>query len=180
MKEKTNISEVRYVTLVGLRSYRIGNDGSVWSLHNNRWGTGGKWKRLRGWLDSGGYTDFSLKTDDGTIKRFALHCLVLEVFVGPRPDAKSEACHENGNPGDNRLENLRWDSRKSNAEDMVKHGRSPKGVRHGMARLTEDDVREIRRIISQKEMSQSALAKKLRVPQGHISVIVNRKSWKHI
>jgi hypothetical protein len=50
-----------------------------------------------------------------------VHRLVMEAFVGPRPDGM-ECCHTNGNPADNRLENLRWDTRSSNLYDMVRHG----------------------------------------------------------
>ena len=50
-----------------------------------------------------------------------VHALVLEAFVGPRPDGM-EACHNNGDPADNRLENLRWDTRRENALDRIRHG----------------------------------------------------------
>jgi hypothetical protein len=50
-----------------------------------------------------------------------VHRLVLETFVGPCPDGM-ECCHNNGDPADNRLENLRWDTLSSNAYDRVEHG----------------------------------------------------------
>jgi len=43
-----------------------------------------------------------------------VHHLVLEVFVGPRPEG-TVACHNNGDGYDNRVRNLRWDTRKANA-----------------------------------------------------------------
>jgi hypothetical protein len=51
-----------------------------------------------------------------------VHDLVLRTFVGPPPD-KHECCHNNGNPADNRLENLRWDTRGANIRDAMKQGR---------------------------------------------------------
>lgn len=33
-----------------------------------------------------------------------------------------ECCHRPGGPSDNRLENLRWDTRSENARDIVRHG----------------------------------------------------------
>lgn len=53
-----------------------------------------------------------------------VHALVLEAFRGPRP-AGLEACHGNGDGSDNRLANLRWDTRSSNAYDRVRHGTHP-------------------------------------------------------
>jgi hypothetical protein len=42
-------------------------------------------------------------------------------FVGPAPEGM-EGCHYNGDPTDNRLENLRWDTRKANVADAIRHG----------------------------------------------------------
>lgn len=50
-----------------------------------------------------------------------VHRLVLEAFVGPCPDG-FDGCHNDGNPANNRVENLRWDSRRENAKDRVRHG----------------------------------------------------------
>jgi hypothetical protein len=50
-----------------------------------------------------------------------VHHLVLEAFVGPRPFGK-ECCHNDGNPGNNHVSNLRWDTRSSNVNDAIKHG----------------------------------------------------------
>ena len=46
---------------------------------------------------------------------------LLEAFVGPCPSGQ-EACHANDDPRDNRLENLRWDTRSANALDSVRNG----------------------------------------------------------
>ena len=50
-----------------------------------------------------------------------VHKLVLLAFVGPAPD-KHECCHNNGDPADNRLENLRWGTRSENIKDAYAHG----------------------------------------------------------
>lgn len=50
-----------------------------------------------------------------------VHSLVLEAFVGPRPPGMV-TCHNNGDPADNRLENLRWDTQSNNLFDAVRHG----------------------------------------------------------
>lgn len=50
-----------------------------------------------------------------------VHQLIMQVFVGPRPHGL-EVCHNNGDPTDNRLENLRYDSRSANHLDMQRHG----------------------------------------------------------
>lgn len=50
-----------------------------------------------------------------------VHRLVLLAFVGPPPGG-TEACHNDGDPTNNRLENLRWDTRRENALDIVRAG----------------------------------------------------------
>jgi hypothetical protein len=50
-----------------------------------------------------------------------VHVLVLTAFIGMRP-AGMVGCHNDGNPANNRLENLRWDTQSSNLLDAVRHG----------------------------------------------------------
>lgn len=56
-------------------------------------------------------------------KRYArgVGALVLEAFVGPRPDGM-ECCHINGDGLDNRVENLRWDTHSENVLDTMRQG----------------------------------------------------------
>lgn len=58
-----------------------------------------------------------------------VHRLVLETFLGSAPDGM-EACHNNGDPTDNRLANLRWADHTSNVMDSIDHGT------HSQARKT--------------------------------------------
>lgn len=50
-----------------------------------------------------------------------VHRLVLLAFVGPCPPGM-EACHNDGNPTNNTLANLRWATRADNNLDRVRHG----------------------------------------------------------
>jgi len=51
---------------------------------------------------------------------FCVHVLVLTAFVGPCPDGL-ECCHNDGDPANNRVGNLRWDTRLANVHDMMRH-----------------------------------------------------------
>lgn len=50
-----------------------------------------------------------------------VHQLVAKTFIGPRPKG-SDVRHLNGNPADNRLENLAYGNRTENILDVYKNG----------------------------------------------------------
>lgn len=51
-----------------------------------------------------------------------VHRLVLEAFRGGPPTPLHIACHNNGDPLDNRIENLRWATQGENQRDSILHG----------------------------------------------------------
>lgn len=69
-------------------------------------------------------------------------------------------------------------TRRENMQDMYQRGRGrqPKGVECGRAKLTEEDVRNIRL----DTRTQQAIADEYGVSQVTISQIKLRKSWSHI
>ncbi len=54
------------------------------------------------------------------LKKFWVHRLVLIAFVGDCPPGK-ECCHNDGDATNNRVENLRWDTRSANMKDRFTH-----------------------------------------------------------
>jgi hypothetical protein len=111
-----------------------------------------------------------------------VHRLVLEAFVGPCPDGM-EGCHFDGNFRNNRVGNLRWDTRKGNMADARRHGtiRIPglRGEGHPLSRFTEEDVLDMRRRFAAGE-SQGQIAKLYATGQPVVQAIVRRKTWTHI
>jgi hypothetical protein len=64
-------------------------------------------------------------------------------------------------------------------EGLTKQG-MPRGERHGRAKLTEDDVRAIRRRHAAGGISQQSLADEYGVKQTVVSQIIRRKRWAHV
>lgn len=54
------------------------------------------------------------------------------------------------------------------------------GEKHGNAKLTEQDVKLIRKLYNSKVLNQPQLVNKFNIDQSQISRIINRKVWKHI
>ncbi|ABV74329.1 hypothetical protein BA3_0044 [Thalassomonas phage BA3] len=98
-----------------------------------------------------GYIYVHLSVDN---KKFNLHVgrAVLLAFAGNPEDEKHECCHNDGDPTNNNIENLRWDSHKENNRDRVRHGTYIKGVEHHFSKFDEGLIKKIKnREISKKE-----------------------------
>ena len=65
-------------------------------------------------------------------KRRAVHRLVLQAFVGEAPEGM-QACHNDGDSGNPKLTNLRWDTRSNNSRDSLRHG-THRGFENGVGR----------------------------------------------
>lgn len=106
-----------------------------------------------------------------------VHSLVLEAFVGSCPPGM-ECLHKNGKPWDNRLENLRWGTRSENLHDAVRHGQKPVGEAVHSAKLTREQVRQIRTKIG--TASCSAIAREYGVTDSAIRSIKDGRTWAHV
>ena len=92
----------------GFPLYQVSNYGRVYSFYQN--------KLLKLNLTAGKrYLMVILHNNDGNERGVLVHHLVLEAFVGPRPEGK-ECNHKNGVPSDNTLGNLEW---VTHAENMA-------------------------------------------------------------
>ena len=111
-----------------LPNTHISRDGRLWR--------NGKEKKFT--VGPVGYEVVSFSTNNKT-KTYYKHRLLLHAFVGECP-VGCEALHINGNRLDNRLDNLRWGTRKENVSDAIKHGTATIGSRNGAAKLTDEMI----------------------------------------
>lgn len=114
-------------------------------------------------------------------KQKTIHRMVAIAFV-QNPENKKEVNHIDGDRSNNRSENLEWCTAKENIAHAFNKGLMGvrKGQKVGIPKLTEDIVIEIRRLHSNKEMSNAKIAKKYKIHTGTVADIINRKNWKHI
>lgn len=128
--------------------------------------------------DKDGYGKLTL-THEGGLAYKRLHILVLETFIGPMPDG-CWGLHWNDDKSDNRLENLRWGEYRLNHADWIRNGGSRDGSKHGMAKLTEEQVLQIRGWYIPHVITARELAEMYGVDKTCILSIVKRKTWTHI
>ena len=139
--------------------YDVSNQGRVRSWLKRGRGRGNGFRQeprvLRPYPSDKGYMRVCLDQ-----REVYVACLVLETFVGPRPQASYQARHLNSDQTDNRLRNLRWGTPIENASDKCKSG-------VGCAKLTMSD----RRAIARSRQRVCELARRYNVHPSTISRI---------
>lgn len=156
--------------LTGAPEYLAFANGEIWScLTNEETTTLSGYAPLKQDTIKGGY-----KTVKIYGKNKKVHRLILEAFRGPCPP-DMEGCHNDGNPANNHLDNLRWGTKKENAQDKELHGTVVRGEKHPKAVLSEKDIEEIRYCYETKGETQNSLAKRFNTTQSSISRILNGK-----
>ena len=111
-------------------------------------------------------------------KDFMAHKVVCEQVHGAPPFAGAHAAHScgNGHLGCVAPNHLRWATPAENAADKIEHGTAPRGENNGHAKLTADQVLEVRRMFK-LGMSNAQIAGAFDVTDGAIRAIRNGRNW---
>lgn len=161
--------------------YEVSNHGSVrsiarWTIKGVRGG-----KLLEPYLRPDSYYEVYLYDGNTGRRRNArVHHLVLEAFVGPRPEGQ-EALHGPGGKLDNHWpENISWGTRAQNmGEDRVRDHQSNRGEHHGLTPLTWANICEIRELLKTPGVFQKDIAIQFGVSKQTITNIKTGHTWAH-
>jgi hypothetical protein len=124
-----------------------------------------------------GYRYVDLSRNDSKVRRL-IHQLVAEVFLPARPSLNHDPNHIDGDKANNFATNLEW---ATTAENNV-HARrlglrgSDAGELNGNAKLTVDEVQEIRRL--KGVVGQVQLARRFGVAKSTIYWIHKGRNWR--
>ena len=134
----------------------VGDDCLLWPYAKSSYGYGHATKNLRH-VDS--------------------HVQVCEAAHGARPSVGHEVAHSCGvrlccNPA-----HLRWATRRDNRADSLLHGTRRRGEQHGQAKLTTEQVLEIR---ARPDDAPRDLATEFNVNVTTINMIRWRATWRHL
>lgn len=130
-------------------------------------------------VDRKGYGRINTKDADGK-KHFTLaHRLSWEIHNGPIPDGLY-VLHKCDVPLCSNPEHLFLGTQRDNMQDCIAKGRKSRGKQCSFAKLTEEQVVEIRRRYAEGGTSQQSLAQEFNVSRGHVQAIITRKTWAHV
>jgi hypothetical protein len=128
------VTDEQWAWVVGYEGkYEVSDYGNIrsWASPNGRpGGLPSEPKSMKSSRNHSGYHVICLRERNGVGKSHRVHCLVLEAFVGPRPEG-FQGCHHNDDKENNRLDNLAWKSVGDNSRDRSANGRTAIGTRHG-------------------------------------------------
>lgn len=153
--------------------YEVSSLGNVRSVIT-KWGNPRR-RPLKPRRHTGGYMRVNLCRNNTGAVDFYIHDLVLTAFVGPCPDGH-ERNHKDGRKANNAADNLEYVTRSQNMIHAMDTGLYPVGSKHGNAKLTEADVKEIRAL--RATQSPFAIAERFGVSYRTIHRIVKRQRWK--
>lgn len=154
--------------------YEVSDRGRVRRVRGGRGAVAG---RILERAARDGYRSVQLSRNDKK-KTCGVHILVAEAFHGPRPRGKFPN-HKNLVKDDNRASNLEWLTNRQNALHALRAGRrrrtALRGERNGNARLTAEQVQEIRRL--KGRVGQRVLSTLCGVSKTAIQKIHQGRAW---
>lgn len=109
-------------------------------------------------------------------KLMFIHRLVAEKYI-PNPENKPQVNHKDGNKLNNCIDNLEWVTNQENRNHAVDNDLQVTGEKCSWAKLTEENVKEIR---ANPGYENEYWARKFKVSRSTISDVVNYRTWKHI
>jgi HNH endonuclease/NUMOD4 motif len=147
--------------------YSVSDDGEVMSWVSER--------LLKPNRNSYGYWRVSLSNADGK-KSPNIHVLVMLAFIGVRTKGM-HINHKNADKSDNRLSNLEYCTAAENKQHASRMGLCASGERNGGAKLTRQQVDEIRGKLKSDYGNKIALAREYGVSRYAIYRIDAGTHW---
>lgn len=163
----------------GWPGYVVDTDGRVWSSKR------GSWRELAYGRDPDGYVTVQV-TQSGRSTQLRVHKVVASAFKRGRLTAEAvrdlglEVRHLDGDKLNNNSANLEYGTRKENADDRERHGRTARGERNlGGRKLTEAQVSEIKHALAVGN-TLTSIARAYGVSIGLIHHIKVGRLWRHV
>lgn len=163
----------KWVKIKDFPSYKVSSEGRIKATNYNHTGVE---REIRIFKNIRGYMACNLMYK-GVRKRKTVHQLVAIAFLD-NPRALTQVNHKNGDKTDNRVSNLEWCTTTEN----IRHSFSEKlnipktGERHAGCKVSDEDVRDIRKLRLVGGMRLSSIAKLYGICFQNVSLICLNKT----
>ncbi len=107
------------------------------------------------------------------------HVEVAKAFI-PNPNNLPEVNHDDLDKENNCVENLEWITSKGNVQHARAKGVWKHVISSAMAKLTENDVRQIRDMYSQGKMSYEEIGKLFHIRGATVHRVVKFQTYKWV
>jgi len=131
-------------------------------------------------INKSGYKKYEIGLHKNNIRKWFVIARLMALTFLDNPENKPCVNHIDGNPLNNRLDNLEWCSYSENGLHAYKTGlhKVHRGEQHSQNKLTDKEVLEIREL--KGKMYHREIAEKFGISRVTITNILNNKNWIHI
>ena len=152
----------------GYSNYTVSEDGRVYSHFTNKFIYIYKTKK--------GYYAVRMTNDVGEKRTEFLHRIVCLAW-NPKEDYQNVVRHLDNNQDNNHRSNLAWGTTKDNMKDKIICGNQPRGTLVHNSKITEQDVKDIRNLYANTDITQKQLGKIYGITQTNVGNILRGKIW---
>ncbi len=127
----------------------------------------------------GGYKSITVKFGGKIVRQFYVHRLVAETFLDKASQDQYYVIHLDYNKENNNTKNLRW----ATEEELVAHNnKNPEVIRSRTTgyKLTEPDVRIIKKLLKSEKTRLSMIAKRFGITHTQLNRIRSGENWGHV
>ena len=132
-------------------NYEFCKDGTIYSYYINKF--------LKGSRDKDGYLKCALINKYNKQKYLRIHRIIAKVFI-PNLLNKPQINHIDGNKQNNCIFNLEWVTCQENFNHAKENGLTNKGEKQSGSKLTEQQIKEIRRIWHENTITNRKISKR--------------------
>lgn len=160
---------------------------TIWNSNRTQFNKDGKRRKMTQTRKGPYWAVWLIKPGAKRGQSIPVHDIVCKTIYGEPKEYKTrkgaarkqEVCHGRLGQLNNHPSNLRWGTRQENSQDMVEDGVVARGERHGMSKLTDALVRDVKRRVLHGE-SRKLIAKELNLNYETVNRVIRGESWGHV
>lgn len=172
--KKERWKEINFHTNLEHAKYEISHLGRIRSYAINKEGG----KVIKGG-NTNGYRTITVKLGEKISQQHYVHRLVAETFLEKETTNQHYVIHLDYNKGNNAIYNLKWATEK----ELVAHNnKNPTVLKRRITgyKLTENDVRIIKKLLASNKTRLSMIAKRFGITHTQLNRIRSGENWGHV